>query len=789
LTSSIDFRKNENGFQFHSIPVSQWNLMMFAKLIIVFVSCCFLAGPLTAVGHSQASVGARSVFFSLGHATPRGCQETQAQFAQSPTRTGALRGTVALEPSGIPARNAVITIAELKRSVLTDELGAFQFNKIPFGRYQLIAHLDRVPDVVKTVEVTERDQTIDLQLTLAPVSEQVTVTVTGSAEGVGSSYQSVSSVGALALSQRNPTSIGEALEYQPGVAKRSFGPASGRPVIRGFDGDRVLVLQNGLRLGGIASQSGDEVEPIDVLSLDRVEIVKGPATLLYGSNAIGGVVNGISTNDVYQKGLSGYLTTFGATNNWQAGGSAGFKYGAGDFLIFGNSGVQKANDYRTPLGVVLNSYSRSVNASGGVGWFPRKGWVSFNYTYDRRRYGIPVEPDAIDFEYLKMHRHSYEVKGGLRELGGFIEGGEFAVSYNDYVNREFEFESDENVTELDSLATNKNWNYRANFNHQRRGRFSGTFGISGFTRDYKSVGAEAPAPHTKQNSFAAYVLERVDFEKVGFQFGGRVEQNGYNPEGNFRKRNFVGFSGSAGVRIPLWIGGSFVTNYQHSFRAPALEELYNDGPHPGLGVFDIGNPNLNAEQGDGVDLSLRHNSECLRLESSVYYYALRNFVFTAFTGFTDAASRLPIVDYAQGRSRYMGMEASVEVRIVPALWLSSKMDYVRADLTQQNKPLPRIPPFRGTLGVDWSYQALSVRPELILAARQNRVFDNESPTEGYAVLNLNASYTIVKTRAAHILTISGNNLTDKLYRNHLSFIKNIAPEIGRNLRLSYALRF
>jgi iron complex outermembrane receptor protein len=251
----------------------------------------------------------------------------------------------------------------------------------------------------------------------------------------------------------------------------------------------------------------------------------------------------------------------------------------------------------------------------------------------------------------------------------------------------------------------------------------------------------------------------------------------------------VGFSGSAGIRVPLWSGGSFVTNYQHSFRAPALEELYNNGPHPGILVFDIGNPNLNAEQGDGVDFSLRHTSERLRLESSVYYYSIRNFVFTQFTGLTDPASHLPIVDYAQGSSRYRGTEASIEARIVPALWLNGKVDYVRADLTQMNKALPRIPPFRGTLATDWRYKALGVRPELVLAARQSRVFDNESPTAGYAVLNLNASYTIVKARSVHILSVNGNNLTDKLYRNHLSFIKGIAPEIGRSLRLTYTLRF
>ncbi len=701
----------------------------------------------------------------------------------------AIQGVVRIGPSGTAARNAVVTIAELKKSILTDEGGAFRFDDIPAGRYQIIAHLDRVPDVVKTVEVTNGNQTVNFQLTLAAVREQVTITATGSAEAVSSSYQAVNSIGALELAQKNPVSIGEALEGQLGVAKRSFGPGSGRPIIRGFDGDRVLVLQDGLRLGGISSQSGDEVEPIDVLSLDRVEIVKGPATLLYGSNAIGGVVNGIPANDVYQQGLSGYLTTFGSTNNWQAGGSAGFKYGVRNFLFFANGGAQKANDYRTPVGTVLNSYARNGNFSGGAGWFPRKGWLSFAYTHDRRRYGIPVKPDAIDLEYLKMRRHSYQVKGGLRELKGFIEGGDFALSYNDYINREFEFESDENLTELDSIATNKNFNYRANFNHRRRGRISGTFGLSGFTRDYESIGKEAPAPHTKQNSFAVYGLERVDLERMGFQFGGRIEQNGYTPQGNFRQRNFLGFSGSAGTRVPLWTGGSFIANYQHSFRAPALEELYNNGPHPGILVFDIGNPNLKAEQGDGVDLALRHDTERMRLEGSVYYYNIRNFVFTAFTGGTDTKSNLPIVDYAQANSRYVGFEASAEARVSRDLWLNSKVDYVRGELIPQNKPLPRIPPLRGTLGLDWRYKAFSVRPELVLANRQLRVFDHETPTAGYAAFNLNTSYAFVTRRAAHIISFNAYNLSDKLYRNHLSFIKEIAPEIGRNLRLNYTLRF
>ena len=710
-------------------------------------------------------------------------------FAQSSAVTLIIRGAVTIAPGGTPVHNASVTIAELKKSVLTDERGMFEFDRIPPGKYQLIAHLDRVPDAVKTVEVAGGDQMVDFQLALAPIREQVTVTATGSAEAIESSYQSVNSIGALELAQKNLISIGEALQDQLGVANRSFGPASGRPVIRGFDGDRVLVLQDGLRVGGIAAQSGDEVEPIDVLSLDRVEVVKGPATLLYGSNAIGGVVNGISTNAMYKSGPSGYLTTFGGTNNWQAGGSGGLQYGVRNFLFFARGGGQKVNDYRTPLGAVLNSFGRNEDVAAGAGWYPRKGWLVFTYGYDRRRHGIPAEPDAVDFESLNERRHAYQVRGGLRGFGGFIEGGDFAVNYNDYEAREFEFESDENITELDSSANNKNFNYRVNLDHQRRGRFSGTFGSSGFTRDFVSVGGEAPAPRTKQNSFAGYALERVDFEHIGLQFGVRVEEYGYKPEGNFRDRNFVGFAGSVGVRVSLWRNGLFVASYQRSFRAPALEELYNHGPHPGLAVFDVGNQNLAAEHGNNVEFSLRHNTERLRFESSVYYYRLGNFVFPAFTGQADQRSNLPIVNYAQGDSRYRGAEAAVAGRLWSTLWLDAKVDYVEAELIQGRKPLPRIPPLRGTIGIDWRFKAFTVRPELHLAARQERVYDNEIPTAGYAFFSLSGSYTVVKGRAAHILSLSGYNLGDALYRNHLSFLKSIAPEIGRGVRMTYTVRF
>jgi len=190
------------------------------------------------------------------------------------TPAGRIHGHVRIKPSDMAARNAVVTIVELKRSVLTDENGAFEFKSIPAGKYQMFAHLDRVPDVIRTVEVTGGDLTVDFELSLTPVSEQVTVTATGSAESVGTSYHSVVSVGALELAQRNPLAIGDALESQLGVAKRSFGPGSGRPVIRGFDGDRVLVLQDGLRVEVLVERPEPHAVAVDLEVRPRIVVLR-----------------------------------------------------------------------------------------------------------------------------------------------------------------------------------------------------------------------------------------------------------------------------------------------------------------------------------------------------------------------------------------------------------------------------------------------------------------------------------------------------------------------------------
>ncbi len=697
---------------------------------------------------------------------------------------GTIRGVVTLEDTGKPLHNVEVTIIQLRRSVVTKEDGTYEFKDVPPGRYDIHAHLDRVPDVVRTAQISGGDiLQLDFTISLRVVRDEVTVTATGTEETSFNSIQSVSSLNAIEISERNGISLGELLDHELGVAKRSFGPGSSRPVIRGFDGDRVLVLQDGMRIGSLGSQSGDHGEPIDPLAVDRVEVVKGPATLLYGSNGIGGVVNAISEHSEAHEGARGYATALGSTNNYQAGGSAGIEFGTKVWSLWGHGGGQRANDYMTPLGRVTNSFTRNGNGSGGIGYFPGKAFVSGDYSFDWRRYGVPFDvDDPGEVVNLRMRRHGLHSRAGLRDLESYIRGVELTVQYNDYQHEEIN--SEENAVE--TTFRNKVFAYRTMFEQKQKGVYSGSFGFSGFYRDYVTEGAEVLAPPTTQNNFAFFGLQKLDLKRAVLQLGGRVEYNSYKPSA-LADRSFTGFSGAIGSRIPLWEGGAFVANYTHSFRAPALEELYNNGPHPGNQVFEIGNQDLKNEVGDGIDLSVRHSSERLRAEVNYFYYHMSNFIFLAPTG--ETKDGLPVAIYTQGTSRYTGVEVGLDVTVHKNVRLNAALDYVSAELTGTKTPIPRIPPIRGRFGVEVLYKSFRFNPEVIVAGDQDRTFPLETRTAGYATFGLTASYTLARQHVAQVFSVAAFNLGDRLYRNHLSFIKAFAPEIGRGVRFAYTIRF
>ncbi len=709
------------------------------------------------------------------------CSLTASGLSQS---NSTLRGTVTLGDTGKPVHNVRVTINQLKRSIETGEDGTFEFSNIPAGKYDVTAHMDFAPDIVKSIEVGAGESaTADFRIELSSVREQVTVTATGSEETTFNSIQSVTVVGSQELAKKNPVSLGEALDFELGVAKRSFGPGTSRPVIRGFDGDRVLVLQDGQRIGALGFQSGDHSEPVDLLGADRVEVVRGPATLLYGSSALGGVVNVISAHESAHEGLRGFITGIGSTNNYQGGGSAGIEYGKGNWLFWGNGGGQRAGDYATPLGRVTNSYTRDGNGSGGFGYFG-KGWLSADLAYDNRKYGIPFDSSeaAPEVVFLTPRRTGLQFKGGWRDSERFMSAGQFSLAYNNYKHDEVESASGA----IGTSFRNNSYLYRGLIDERRTGRLTGSFGFWGMHRDYESIGEEALAPPTKNNAIALFTLQTLDFDRAVLQFGGRFERNAYKPDG-LVDRSFNGFSGSAGLRVPLVAGTAFVANFTHAYRAPGLEELYNNGPHPGNAVFEIGNPNLGRERSSGIDLSLRHSSGRLRAEGNFFYYHIDNFIFLAPTG--DVDDSLPVANYAQGDARYVGAEARLDVGLTRNIWLLSGLDYVNAELKDTNTPLPRIPPLRGRIGLEALYKGFRINPEVVMAGDQNRIFPLESRTAGYATANLSASYTFARQHVAQTISVNAFNLNNKLYFNHLSFIKNFAPEIGRGVRLVYTIRF
>jgi iron complex outermembrane receptor protein len=591
------------------------------------------------------------------------------------------------------------------------------------------------------------------------------------------------------ITNRAAVGLGDVLDNEAGIAKRSGSAGSSRPVIRGFDGDRVLVSSDGVGVGSLASQSGDHSEPVDTLSVERIEVVKGPATLLYGSNAIGGVVNAISGHDEgAHPGFRGYFSGIGGTNNGQAAGSGGVEFGAKNWMFWGNGSVQRTSDYKAggDFGTVENTYTRSATAGVGFGYFTNRAFFTTNYSYYQNNYGIPLDFNEEDPEVrsIKMHRNDVKFNFGLKDIHSFVTEAKFTVDISRYQHQELEDDV------VGTTFGNNVYSYRGTFEQKPFGELTGRFGFNGFHRDFSTVGTEMliDGP-VRQDSFAAFGLEEFKFERASLQLGARIENNRYDPVNpDLPDRDFTGFSGAVGARFDLWKGGAFVANYSHGFRAPALEELYNHGPHDGTLLFEVGNPNLRPEVSDGIDLSLRHQTERLKASANFYYYHFNNFVFLAPTDEIDKGSGFPIAFYLQGDSRFLGTELNLDVKLHKYVNFLTGLDYVSAELTS-GQPLPRIPPLRGRIGLDFHYNNFSVRPEFVAVDKQDKVFINETPTAGYGTVNVVGNYTISRQHVAHIFSVNAYNLNNKLYFNHISFIKDISPEIGRGVRFSYTVRF
>lgn len=768
---------------------------------------------------------------------------TTVSHAQS---TGRLEGVVTLREAAQALSDAEVLIVELGRQTATQEDGTYSFDGLPTGTYHVIAHVNSViTEEAKTVAVRAGETaTADFVLELQALHHEIVVTSGGRQQTAFESFQSVDSLDSFELAEDTNVSLGEALSNRvgSGIAKRSFGPGSSRPIIRGFDGDRVLVMQDGVRVGSLASQSGDHGEPLNMAQVDRLEVVKGPATLLYGSNAMGGTINAVSRHHSVHAhahdGLRAYVSTAGGTTSDLGAGNAGFEYGFKNWMVWGSGGGVRTGDYNAPNGEIFNSRARQLNYSGGFGHYGNRHFFSAEVQVDDGSNGVPFaselhghghdddedhegddhegeehegedhDEDGDDHDeegehhddeheeelervFLDSLRRSYHLSWGMRNLSSAIENFTVKLRYIDWEHLENEVFEDGDQ-EVGTRFDQEQLIYRVVFEQAARGPWTGRFGFWGMDRNYQVAGEEALSPEVDQTAFAAFALEEWDFERFKLQAGARLETNRYETIANadfesFEPRRFTGVSASGGLHADLWSDAAFVASYAHSYRAPALEELYNFGPHVGNLAFEVGDPQLLAETGNGIDLSLRQDEEKVRGELNFFYYDFSNFVFPFANG--EVEDGLRVVEFSQRNARFVGGEAGVHFQLHPDLWLDLGLDYVNAKETDQNTYLPRIPPLRTSIGVDWHYGDLSIKPRLILANRQGNTFTGETSTAGYAVLDLKASYTVARSaHLAHQFSVNVFNIGDTLYRNHSSFIKDFAPEIGRGVKFSYVLR-
>ena len=471
--------------------------------------------------------------------------------------TGTVQGTVTLVGDIGPVHGALVLVVGTGATTLTEEDGTYVLENVPAGAYEVLAQREHLTAERQMITVVAGEAaTADFVLAPSPVHEQVTVTAAaGGTATTFEAFNAVTTLDSFDLIQTGQNSLGDALQHEPGIAVRSFGPGSSRPIIRGFDGDRVLILDDGVRTGDLSSQSGDHGVTLDPNSAERIEIVRGPATLLYGSNAVGGLVNIISPQEAMHEsmfeGTRAQISTDVGSANGQAGVNVNLQHAQGGLRLWAGGSTRRTGDYDTPEGAVPNSATELSTARAGAGYDNGTFFASGGFTFEQGRYGVPFAEefhgahdvhDAHDAghgdeddphageEGLEIDLASRRQVGrfdlGLRNLSNrLIDGLRVTMNVIDWGHDELEVaDGFENVgTSFD----NRTYIVRAEFEQQQTRRLSGRFGAWTQVRDFQAAGFEALAPRTDLTSMAAFAYEEVDFGPVRLQFGGRVERNSY----------------------------------------------------------------------------------------------------------------------------------------------------------------------------------------------------------------------------------------------------------------------
>ena len=603
------------------------------------------------------------------------------------------------------------------------------------------------------------------------------------------------------LQRRQATNLGDTLSGEAGVQSSSFGAGAGRPIIRGLDGPRIRVLDGGVGTADLSTISPDHQVTGEPITARQIEVLRGPASLLYGSGASGGVVN-VVTNRIPespQEGIFGSVELRGASGTRENagvlqldGGTSGFawhldgyKRNTGDYAI---PGAQTPSDPASARDRLPNSFTRSDGFSLGGSWVGDRGFLGASYQELNSLYGIPT-PDA---SRIDMHQHRADIAGELFDpLPGFTR---LRVKLRDSKYQHAEIES---TGEVGTTFKNDGNEQRYELTHAPLAGWTGVLGVQLENKTISALGEEAIIPRTRNKSSGLFLVEDMKWRDFHFELGARGGKEKRNPDDPNPARDFSLASYSGGAIWNFTPGYGLALNLTSSQRAPTTEELYSNGAHVATATFELGDATLAKEKSRNIDLSLRKTAGAWRGKVGVFQNRITNYVFARNldsdgdgvadrvddTGALDPAGEFQLIQYSQAEARFRGFEVEISYRPEASPFgMRLFGDRAEGRLTGGGGNLPRISPSRLGFEADWKQGAWSAYGTLLRVFRQDRVAELESSTPGYTRLDAGVEYMLkASDRVTTTLFLRGNNLLDEDMRVHTSFIKDFAPLPGRSI--------
>ncbi|HEY4713553.1 MAG TPA: TonB-dependent receptor [Aquirhabdus sp.] len=618
--------------------------------------------------------------------------------------------------------------------------------------------------------------------------------------------------------------LGAMLNGVAGVSTTGYGPWVARPIIRGMEGDRIRLLQNGIGIIDASSLSYDHAVPQNTLTIDKVEVVRGPAALLYGGNAVGGVVNTFDNRIPIKQieGVQGSAETSLSSANDDRKGAFTVESGLGNVVLHADAFAEKSDDLRIPdfahssrqrvledptldqpKNRLPNSDGTANGGSFGGSYFWDDNYAGLSLSSFDSNYGSVAE----DGVRLKMDQTKLAFASEIKNLSGPIRGVKVNVAYTDYQHQELD------QGEVGTTFKNKGFEGRIESHHAKWGALDGVFGLQFADTTFSALGSEALVPETDTQSAAAFFLENWKVNApLTLSLGGRVEGTSYSPNGlnnprftNVADRDFLAGSGSLGAVYQLDSFWSATLNASYTERTPTFYELYANGPHAATGQYLVGNQDAEKEKAYSTDLGLVFEQGAYRARTSVYYTHFNHYLAELntgnfrnddgdFVGRNDDGA-MPEAVYTGVSAQFYGAEFEGKAR----LWKSEidaqqvnvdlRADYTRAVNQTTDQPLPRISPLRVTAGIDYHLRNLVTRAEVTHAWAQTKVPDNDLPTAGYTRLNLVASYPFQVREHTWLAYLRADNLTDTTIRYASSILRDIAPEAGRSVKAGLRVAF